>query len=86
MIGLLSIISEFETDLRAERQADVIKSAIKRGVQFGREAKFNDEKVLEAMKMQDGGYTNQHIADPFDIGRSTLLRYISKYKKSELVQ
>lgn len=81
MIGLLSIISEFETDLRAERQADGIKSAIKRGVKFGRQPKFDDEKVEEALKMQDDGYTNQYIADHFEIGRSTLLRYISKYKK-----
>jgi len=81
MIGLLSIVSAFETDLRAERQADGIKSAIKRGVKFGRAPKFNDEKVIDAIKMQDDGYTNQHIADHFEIGRSTLLRYIAKYKK-----
>lgn len=81
MIGLLSIISEFETDLRAERQADGIKSAIKRGVKFGREAKFDDEKVKEAIKMKNDGFTNQQIADHFEIGRSTLLRYISKYQK-----
>ena len=31
MIGLLSIVAEFETDLRSERQADGIASAIKRG-------------------------------------------------------
>jgi len=35
MIGLLSIVSAFETDLRAERQADGIASAKKRGVKFG---------------------------------------------------
>jgi len=83
MIGLLSIISEFETDLRAERQADGIKSAIKRGVKFGRVAKFNYEKVEEALRMQKKGYTNQQIADHFEIGRSTLLRYIADFKKWE---
>lgn len=82
MIGLLSIISEFETDLRAERQADGIKSAIKRGVKFGRVAKMNDEQVVQAIQMQDDGMLNQDIADNFGVGRSTLLRYISKYKKS----
>lgn len=86
MIGLLSIISEFETDLRAERQADGIKSAIKRGVKFGRQAKFDNEKVIEAMAMQNDGFTNQYIADHFEIGRSTLLRYISKYKKELVCQ
>ena len=84
MIGLLSIVSAFETDLRAERQADGIASAIKRGVKFGRVAKFDDEKVLLAMQMQDDGMSNQEIADKFEIGRSTLLRYISKYKKEKV--
>ena len=82
MIGLLSIVSAFETDLRAERQADGIASALKRGVKFGRVAKFDDEKVLLAMQMQEDGMTNQQIADKFEIGRSTLLRYIAKYKKN----
>lgn len=81
MIGLLSIISEFETDLRAERQADGIKSAIKRGVKFGRTAKMNNEQVIQAIQMQNDGFINQQIADSFGVGKSTLLRYISLYKK-----
>lgn len=81
MIGLLSIVSEFETDLRSERQADGIASALNRGVKFGRTAKFDNEKVLDAIKMQKDGIKNKDIADHFQIGRSTLLRWISKYKK-----
>lgn len=81
MIGLLSIISEFETDLRSERQSDGISSALKRGVKFGRKAKFDNKKVLEAIKMQNDGIINQEIADHFEIGRSTLLRWIANYKK-----
>jgi len=81
MIGLLSIVSAFETDLRAERQMDGILSAQKRGVQFGPQPKFNEEKTIQAIEMQQQGMTNQKIADEFEIGRSTLLRYISNYKK-----
>jgi len=39
-------------------------------------------KTLQAMRMQTEGLTNQEIADSFKIGRSTLLRHISNYKKS----
>lgn len=85
MIGLLSIVSAFETDLRAERQAEGIASALKRGVKFGRESKLNSEKVIQAIGMQNDGMTNQQIADKFEIGRSTLLRYVSEYKKSAAV-
>lgn len=85
MIGLLSIVSAFETDLRAERQADGIASALKRGVKFGRKSKFDDEKVSLAIEKQNQGLTNQEIADEFGIGRSTLLRYVANYKKTSSV-
>jgi len=86
MIGLLSIVSAFETDLRAERQADGIKSAKKRGVKFGAKLKFKEEDTIEAMKMQEDGTLNQEIADHFGIARSTLLRHIANYKKSLAVE
>ncbi len=81
MVGLLSVIAEFETDLRAERQAEGIKSALARGVKFGAKRKMSDEQVIEAMELQKSGkFTNQEIADRFGVGCSTLLRYVSKYK------
>ena len=81
MIGLLAIVSEFETDLRAERQAEGIKSAMARGVKFGAKRKMTDEQVVEAMELQKKGeMTNQQIADRFGVGRSTLLRYVAEFK------
>ena len=83
MIRLLAIVSEFEIDLRAERQAEGIKSAMARGVKFGAKRKMTDEQVIEAMELQKKGeMTNQQIADRFGVGRSTLLRYVANYKKS----
>ena len=83
MIGLLSIVSAFETDLRAERQADGIASAKKRGVKFGVSAKLTDSDVKEIIELQNNSdLTNQDIADKFEIARSTLLRYVANYKKS----
>lgn len=81
IIGLLSVVAAFELDLRAERQADGIKEAKRKGVKFGRERKMSDEDVLEALKLKEQGFTNQSIADEFDVGRSTLLRYFSDYTK-----
>jgi DNA invertase Pin-like site-specific DNA recombinase len=70
-----------QTDLRAERQAEGIKSAMKRGVKFGAKRKMSDEQVLEAIELQKNGeMTNQELADRFGVGRSTLLRYIARYK------
>jgi DNA invertase Pin-like site-specific DNA recombinase len=82
ILGFLSVISEFETDLRAERQAEGIASALKRGVQFGAKRKMGDSQVIEAMELQKSGeLTNQRIADRFGVGRSTLLRYVAEWKK-----
>lgn len=82
MIGLLSIVAAFETDLRAERQADGIASAKRRGVKFGSKPVMDHEKVLQAIEMQNQGMINQEIADHFEVARSTLLRYIANHKKS----
>ena len=81
MIGLLSIVSAFETDLRAERQADGIKAAKAKGKKWGRESvNFTDAMIQEAIELQDT-VNNQKIADKFAIGRSTMLRYIKNYKE-----
>ncbi len=84
MMGLLSVIAEFETDLRAERQAEGIKSALARGVKFGAKRKMTDDQVLEAIELQKKGeMTNQKIADMFGVGRSTLLRVVGEWKKNQ---
>jgi len=81
MLGLLSIVSAFETDLRAERQADGIKSALARGKKWGRKpVDLSEKDIKEAIKLQKT-VTNQEIADKFGIGRSTLLRYIKEYRR-----
>lgn len=82
MIGLLSIVAAFELDLRAERQAAGIEAAKKRGVRFGVKKKLTDDQVQEAISMQNNGMFNQDIANHFNIARSTLLRYLSEYKKT----
>jgi len=85
MIGILGTMAEFSNDLRKERQAEGIKSAMKRGVKFGAKRKMSEANVLDAIKMQKSGdFTNQQIADKFGVGRSTLLRYISEMKKARV--
>ncbi len=81
-LGALALISEFESDLRAERQADGIASAKAKGVKFGRKCKFNEENCMEALKMKNNGKSNTHIATYFKIHKSTLLRHLSKYRSS----
>ena len=84
MIGLLSIVSAFETDLRAERQADGIASAKRRGVKFGSSPKLTDADLNEILELREHTeMTNEAIANKFGIARSTLLRYVANYKKNQ---
>jgi DNA invertase Pin-like site-specific DNA recombinase len=40
------------------------------------------KQVLTAIEMQKSGVVpNQQIAEKFEVGRSTLLRYVADYKK-----
>jgi DNA invertase Pin-like site-specific DNA recombinase len=82
MIAMLGAVAEFETDLRAERQADGIKSALARGVKFGKKAiTLTQEQLDEAISLKDDGLTSQEVANKFGIARSTLLKKIKEYKE-----
>lgn len=84
MLGMLSIIAEFENDLRRERQNEGIKKAKELG-KFKKEKSLTTEQVIEIIELQKTDMTNQMIADEFNIGRSTLLRYVSEYKKNNSI-
>lgn len=80
-LGILALVSEFEADLRAERQADGIASAKAKGVKFGRSIKFDKNKCIKALEMKNTGISNTEIAKYFDVHKSTLLRHLAQYKK-----
>lgn len=47
MFNVLASIAEFETTIRAERQADGINKDLGNGVKFGAKAKLPDRQVTE---------------------------------------
>lgn len=80
MLGMLSIIAEFENDLRRERQTEGIIKAKQLG-KFNKEKSLNTSQIEEIIELQKTNMTNQMIASKYNIARSTLLRYVSDYKK-----
>ncbi len=80
--GLLSVVSEFEADTKKQRRIDGIVAARARGVKFGRKPKMDDTNVLQALSLKEAGYTNKEIAMEFKVGKSTLLRYLSEFRKT----
>jgi DNA invertase Pin-like site-specific DNA recombinase len=86
--GILATISEFENNIRKERQAEGIANAKRKGVRFGTPPKVTQEQVKEMYELkqsEDCALTNQQIAERYGISRSSLLRLIAKYKKENKI-
>ena len=81
-MGILKLLLTFEKDIQYQRQAVGIQSAIKRGVRFGRPMKMKQANVIKAIRFKNNGYTSKEVANRFNVGKSTLLRYIADFKKS----
>ena len=55
MLQMLGAVAEFENELRAERQAEGIKAALKNGVKFGRPRALDDAQILELKALKARG-------------------------------
>ena len=77
MFNMLAAIAEFESDLRAERQAEGIQKAKENGVRFGRPPKLTDEIRAEIINQRQAGSTINQIAKAFSIGQATVYRVLS---------
>ena len=74
---MLGVFSEFETNLRRERQAEGIAKAKAAGKYRGRPPVSN--KYLDnALKMIDQGVPKAQVARDLGIGRATLYRLLAK--------
>jgi len=71
MFNMLSVFAEFENDLRKERQADGIKKAIEKGIQFGRPSKINADIVIDVKRNIKSGLKVSDILKKFKISRAT---------------
>ncbi|WP_228016101.1 recombinase family protein [Synechocystis salina] len=55
LFNMLGAISQFETEIRAERQLEGILRAKERGVHFGREKQLTEQQVLELKQKRQQG-------------------------------
>ncbi len=76
LFNMLGAISQFETEIRAERQMDGIQKAKDRGVQFGSKPKLTDEQISELrLRRQNGELIRVLMAD-YSISKATVYRYL----------
>ena len=76
-LNMLSVFSEFETNLRRERQLDGIKIAKEKGKFKGRVAKI-DVKKIQSLRSEGLGATD--IANQMGIDRTSVYRLLKKVK------
>ena len=76
-LDMLSVFSEFETNLRRERQMDGIKIAKEKGKFKGRVAKI-DVKKIQSLRSEGLGATD--IANLMGIDRTSVYRLLKKVK------
>jgi len=81
-IKYLEIFITFEKELHYQRQVDGISSAMMKGIKFGRPIKMKRKNVIKAIRFKKSGHTSNEVARRFDVGKSTLLRYIAEFYKS----
>jgi DNA invertase Pin-like site-specific DNA recombinase len=80
LFGMLSVYAEFENELRKENQSDGIKTAMERGIKFGRKKALTDEQVIELKKMRDDGFMIREIMEKYKISKASVYRTLSEEK------
>jgi DNA invertase Pin-like site-specific DNA recombinase len=78
MFGMLAIIAEFETGIRAERQREGIAKAKENGVHFGRDVALTQEQVLELREKRASGILIRELMKEYKLSKATIYRYLKE--------
>lgn len=78
LFHMLSAISQFETELRAERQMEGIAKAKERGVRFGARKRLTAQQVAELQRKREEGRLIKDLMEDYGIAKATVYRYLSE--------
>lgn len=78
LFNMLGAIAQFETEIRAERQIDGIKKALKKGVKFGRKYVLQAADIDELKQARQNGETISSLIRKYRLSKSTVYRYLRK--------
>ncbi len=73
---VLAAIAEFETELRKERQIEGIAKAKENGVQFGRKAKLDDDKVVLMWRDRQDGIKIKDLMHRYELSKASVYRLL----------
>lgn len=84
LFNMLGAIAQFETEIRAERQAEGIRKAKERGVKLGKKKKLTNEQIAELQTKRSEGILIKTLMKDYDISKASVYRYLAE--KQPLVQ
>ena len=76
MIGMFSMLAEFEFDLKSERAAAAREAAAARGQHTGRPRKLATPDAVRARELKEKGMTAAEIGKVLGVSRATIYRYL----------
>lgn len=82
LFNMLGAISQFETEIRAERQMDGVQKAKKRGVRFGPKKKLTSEQVSELQQRREKGTLIKTLIHDYGISKVSVYRYLHQTDSS----
>jgi DNA invertase Pin-like site-specific DNA recombinase len=85
LFNMLGAISQFETEIRAERQMDGIQNAKNRGVKLGREKRLTEEQCLELRRRRQQGDLIRTLMADYGLSKASVYRYLDGTKVLQLV-
>lgn len=77
LFNMLGAISQFETEIRAERQMDGILKAKEKGVSFGRKKKLSQEQIQQLQQRREAGDLIKTLMKEYDLSKASIYRYLS---------
>jgi DNA invertase Pin-like site-specific DNA recombinase len=76
LFGMLSVIAQFELELRAERQREGIAKAKRAGVRFGRDKALTPAQAAALRAQRAAGVTLAALMRQYGIGKTAVYRYL----------
>lgn len=88
MMNVFASLYQMEREMMKERQAEGIRNAKHRGVNFGRPRKKIDEELFKEVVEKNllGAMTNEGAADALDISLSTFNRRKKEYIENKMIK
>src|SRR5918992_3121007 len=77
LFNMLGAVSQFETEIRAERQMDGIQKARERGVHFGRKKHLTVQQIAELRDRRDQGALIKALMKEYGLSKASVYRYLS---------